>query len=135
LFRVDIARDAVNPHEPLPTPLDFYHGAVLVVGDRVYGASGRLKAWGCVDLKAGKVLQHAEDLTTGCATFADGRIYALCQDGRMALLAPTPEGVKVVSRFAFTDKSKKDVWAHPVICGGRLYLRYHDTLVCYDVRR
>ncbi|HOD82458.1 MAG: outer membrane biogenesis protein BamB [Planctomycetes bacterium ADurb.Bin126] len=135
LVRVDVAREAVSPHEPLQTPLDFYHGAVLVVGDRIYGASGRLKAWGCVDLKAGKVLQHAEDLTTGCATFADGRIYALCQDGRMALLAPTPEGVKVVSRFAFTDKPKKDVWAHPVICGGRLYLRYHDALVCYDVRR
>lgn len=135
LVRLDVTRDGVRPHEPLQTPLDLYHGAVLAVGDRLYGASGRLKAWACVDVAAGKVLQHAPDLTTGCATWADGRIYALCQDGRMALLAPTPEGVKVVSRFDFVPKGKRNVWAHPVICGGRLYMRYHDELVCYDVRR
>ena len=29
----------------------------------------------------------------------------------------------------------KNVWAHPVLCQGRLFLRYHDTLYCYDVRR
>jgi hypothetical protein len=29
---------------------------------------------------------------------------------------------------------KHDVWAHPVILDGRLYLRYHDTLWCYDVK-
>ena len=38
-----------------------------------------------------------------------------------------------VSRFKLVEK-KGDVWAHPVICGGRLYLRYHDRLYCYDVR-
>jgi hypothetical protein len=27
-----------------------------------------------------------------------------------------------------------DAWAHPVLCDGRLYIRYHDTLWCYDVR-
>ena len=25
-------------------------------------------------------------------------------------------------------------WAQPVICDGRLYLRYHETLYCYDIR-
>jgi hypothetical protein len=24
-------------------------------------------------------------------------------------------------------------WAHPVVVGGRLYLRYDDTLYCFDV--
>jgi hypothetical protein len=26
------------------------------------------------------------------------------------------------------------VWAHPVLLDGRLYLRHHDTMWCYDVR-
>ena len=25
-------------------------------------------------------------------------------------------------------------WAHPVVGGGRLYLRYDDNLYCFDVR-
>lgn len=36
--------------------------------------------------------------------------------------------------FALDPKGKSDIRAHPVICDGRLYLRCHDTLYCYDVR-
>jgi hypothetical protein len=32
-----------------------------------------------------------------------------------------------------TDRAR-DAWAHPVLCDGRLYLRYHDTLWCYDAK-
>ena len=28
----------------------------------------------------------------------------------------------------------KPCWAHPVVIGGRLYLRDQDKLMCYDVR-
>jgi len=26
-------------------------------------------------------------------------------------------------------------WSHPVIAGGKLYLREQDTLYCYDVKK
>jgi hypothetical protein len=26
-------------------------------------------------------------------------------------------------------------WAHPVVAGGRLYLRYNDNLFCFDVKK
>jgi len=44
-------------------------------------------------------------------------------------------GIRVVGTFRLADGQVQDVWAHPVLCNGRLYLRYDDTLSCYDVRR
>ena len=35
--------------------------------------------------------------------------------------------------LALDPKGTCDIRAHPVICDGRLYLRCHDTLYCYDV--
>jgi len=32
------------------------------------------------------------------------------------------------------EANRRDAWAHPVILDGRLYLRYHDTLYCYNIR-
>ena len=43
-------------------------------------------------------------------------------------------GLETVGRMEVV-RGKKDVWSHPVICDGRLYVRYHETLHCYDVRR
>jgi hypothetical protein len=48
------------------------------------------------------------------------------------LQKPAGDRFETVGSFQFADG--KDVWAHPVICNGRLYLRYHDTLSCYDIR-
>jgi hypothetical protein len=28
----------------------------------------------------------------------------------------------------------RNAWAHPVIVDGRLYLRYLDTISCYEIR-
>ena len=41
-------------------------------------------------------------------------------------------------RAAFTlsnDNWGCNAWAHPVIHQGRLYLRHHDLLLCYDLRK
>ncbi len=37
------------------------------------------------------------------------------------------------ARFQLVTDRVTDAWAHPVLLDGRLYLRYHDTLYCYDV--
>ena len=38
------------------------------------------------------------------------------------------------TKGGFVFAKKRDVWAHPVICEGRLYLRCRDELSCYDIR-
>jgi outer membrane protein assembly factor BamB len=66
--------------------------------------------------------------------YADGRLYCLAEDGRVALLRPTRERFEIVGQFKLLPERVGDVWAHPVLLSGRLYLRYHDNLWCYDVR-
>ncbi len=67
--------------------------------------------------------------------WADCRRCCQVWDGTVALLKPQPAGFEVVGRFQLVDARNGDAWAHPVLLDGRLYLRYHETLRSYDVRR
>src|SRR5262249_47808321 len=53
--------------------------------------------------------------------------------GVVALVEASPSGYKEVGSFR-VPKTAGPSWAHPVVSGGRLYLREGDRLYCYDVR-
>jgi hypothetical protein len=65
---------------------------------------------------------------------AAGMIYALNFQGTMSLLAVTPDGFELVSRFELKRKPVNSYLAHPVVCGGRLYIRCGNDLHAYNVR-
>ncbi len=46
----------------------------------------------------------------------------------------TPEKFEIVSSFEIT-MGEKEHWAHPVICGGVLYMRHGDVLMAYNVKK
>ena len=118
-------------------PLDTVTGSGLLIGRTLFAAGYRKPKWWClVDWQSGQTKQELKELTTGSAIMADGRIYCLDERGNVALLKPSPQGMEIVSRFRLpTDRKRgKDAWAHPVLCDGRLYLRYHDRLWCHDVK-
>jgi len=52
----------------------------------------------------------------------------------VGLTPATPKGHIVVSRFTIPDGGQK-CWAHPVVCDGRLYIRYGEDLHAYDIKR
>jgi hypothetical protein len=52
----------------------------------------------------------------------------------VALVEATPQGYKEKGRFDPPDQSDTSSWSHPVIAGGKLYLRDQDVLLCYDIR-
>ncbi|MBL7040080.1 MAG: hypothetical protein ISR77_15690 [Pirellulaceae bacterium] len=72
--------------------------------------------------------------TDAAAIWADGKLFVLSADGTALLLKPTAESFQTLGAFSIVPKRTKNAWAHPVLCGGRLYLRYHETLFCYDVK-
>jgi len=115
------------------------HGGTVCVGGMLYGSSsrGEMRGWVAVAAETGKpsLVNPAGDLGDGSMIFADGRFYCLTMRGRMTLQEPTGDGFKAAGAFPLTEGKEQDVWAHPVLCQGRLFLRYHDTLFCYDVRR
>ena len=121
--------------------LDTVTGGAVLVGsatgnDTLYSAGYReSKWWFGIDWQTGETKYELKDFTTGAAIYADGRLYCLDEKGYAGLLKPGPTSLEVVGRFALVTGNVNDAWAHPVLLDGRLYLRYHDTLFCYDVKR
>ena len=136
LWRLGESGGRVGADEVWHTTLDTCQGSVVVRDGKIFGSfyPGR-KGWAAVDAKDGRVLYQAGDLVKGAVLHADERLYALSEDGWMRLLEPQATEFAERGKFRFTTPRGNDAWAHPVILNGRLYLRYHDTLTCYDVRR
>lgn len=122
--------------EPLwKTPLDTCHGGAVLVDGALYGSWYRdRRGWACVDAATGALRYETRELAMGPILYADDRLYVLSQDGVAALLKPGRERFEFLGRFPLVQEHKNDVWTHPVILHGRLYLRYHETLFCYDIR-
>jgi outer membrane protein assembly factor BamB len=126
--------DLENGQEIWTTPLDTCQGGVILHEGKLLGAfyPGR-KGWAAVDAKTGSVLYQQADWVKGCAAFADGRLYALSEDGWMRLIEPTATEFKLHGEFRVAQAAG-EAWAHPVILNGRLYVRYHEHLFSYDVK-
>lgn len=112
-----------------------HHGGVILVGKHLYGFSDS-KGWTCMDFETGNVVWHEKGIGKGSLVYADGLLYLHSEDGpgTVAIIEASPDGYKELSRFDPPDRSKLHSWPHPVVTGGRLYLRDQDVLQCYDVR-
>jgi hypothetical protein len=55
--------------------------------------------------------------------------------GTVALVEATPTGYKETGRFNQPERTRLNSWVHPVVVGGKLYLRDQDLLLCYDVKK
>jgi hypothetical protein len=45
-----------------------------------------------------------------------------------------PKAFKPVSSFDILPGGSGPLWAHPVVFGGRLYIRHDKILMAYDIR-
>jgi outer membrane protein assembly factor BamB len=113
-------------------PLDNHHGGVILVDGYLYGSSGR--GWHCLRWEDGQSTYRERGVGKGSLTFCDGMLYTLSENGRMGLVAATPNGHELVGQFALPKGGQGNSWAHPVVCGGRLYIRHGDFLYAYDVQ-
>ena len=114
-----------------------HHGGIVLVGDSIYGGHGNNNGLPtCIDLKTGKVLWKRRGPGRGSAAlvYADGNIYFRYQNGIMALIEASPEGLHLKGTFSIPGAGG-DSWSHPVVAGGKLYLREKDSLLVYNVRQ
>lgn len=133
-FRLHVTGQNVRIERTWTGGLNCLTGGVVHLDGRLYGSGYRANdGWLCLDAGTGKTLYSKRDLNSGAVLAADGLLYCLAERGEMALLKPTDKGFETKGRFALVTKHRKDAWAHPVIHAGRMYLRYHDTLWCYDI--
>ena len=116
--------------------LDNCHGGTILLNGMLYGCGCRQggKNFYCVDFLTGKTIKLDPTLGKVGISYADGMLYCINHRGMMYLLAVTPDGFDVVSQFDLGKRPSNSYLAHPVICGGRLYLRCNDDLFVYDIR-
>jgi outer membrane protein assembly factor BamB len=111
--------------------MDDYHGGILLHNGYIYGCGSKGRSWFCIDFLTGKQMWRTQG--NGSLTFADGMLYLYDEKGTMKLVKATPEKFEKTGEFKVPGGSMGAYWAHPVVCGGRLYLRYADKLFAYNI--
>jgi outer membrane protein assembly factor BamB len=117
------------------------HEGVVLIGDFIYGYSETNRGqWVCQDLMTGKIRWASRKLGRGSVTCADNRLYCYTDtDGTAALAEPNPSGWKEHGRFTIPRhpahrQYNNNIWPHPVVANGHLFLRDQEFIFCYDVK-
>lgn len=121
-----------------PKVMQNHHGGMVLVGEHIYCGHGHNSGLPlCIEMKTGKVAWRpgrGPGAGSAAAAYADGHLYFRYEDGLIALIEATPEKYLLKGTFTMGSTLEKS-WPHPVITGGRLYLRDDDALLCYDVQQ
>ena len=108
-----------------------HHSSSVLIGDHLYGFSSSILT--AMKFDTGELAWRDRSVGKGSLVYADGHLYLLSENGVVGLVEATPTGYKEKGRFRIQQDSLP-TWAHPVVAGGRLYLRDQDTIYAYDVR-
>jgi hypothetical protein len=86
-----------------------------------------------MEFATGKVVWRDRSVGKGSVSYADGHLYLQGEDNVVGLAEATPAGYREKGRFKIADEGLP-TWSHPVISGGRLYVRNQRILTAYDLR-
>jgi outer membrane protein assembly factor BamB len=108
-----------------------HHGGVVLVNGYLYGFNNAILT--ALEFATGRVAWRHRSVGKGSVTYADGRLYIVGETNTVGLADVSPSGYRETGRFTIADHGYP-TWAHPVVSGGRLYIRNQDTLTAYDVQ-
>ncbi|MGB0766156.1 MAG: PQQ-binding-like beta-propeller repeat protein [Phycisphaeraceae bacterium] len=126
-----------------PPVFDPQHGYLYMNINENANLKGRDKQGGlaCISRSTGEIKWRTgndPNLNRGALTIADGKIYAFDGDtGELILINPTPQKYDPIASFvAIEPKGRSNnAWSPIVITDGRLIIRDHQQIVCYDLRK
>ncbi|MFN3153096.1 PQQ-binding-like beta-propeller repeat protein [Bremerella sp.] len=126
----DIVPEELYFNPKLPTAI----GGSVKVGDYLYGCSGSTLL--CVEFLSGEIKWQERISAAASILYADGRLYLHTEDGKAMMVTASPEKLEVISEFTLPEQPEGTgkEWAYPALANGKLYLRQHGTLWCYDVK-
>ncbi|MBI3854163.1 MAG: PQQ-binding-like beta-propeller repeat protein [Planctomycetes bacterium] len=108
-----------------------HHGGIVRLGDHMYGFGNAGLI--CMNFLTGKIAWVNRSVSKGSLVYADGMLYCLGEGHQMALVEANPAEYREHGRFKI-DNLGRPSWAHPVVAGGRLFLRNQERLAAYDVK-
>ena len=120
-----------------------HHGGVVLIDGHVYGFSDtRDGGLVCQNMLSGERVWNQREMPSmakGAVFAAGGMLYCLSEnDGMVTLVEATTSGYTPKGQFKLEPQSdqrhvKGKIWSHPLVIGGRLYLRDQELIHCYDV--
>lgn len=108
-----------------------HHSSSVLVGDHLYGFSSAVLT--AMRFDTGEIAWRDRSVGKGSLVYADGHLYCFSENGVVGLVEATPAGYREKGRFRIPQDSLP-TWSHPVVAGGRLFLRDQDTIYAFDVR-
>jgi outer membrane protein assembly factor BamB len=109
-----------------------HHATSVLVGDHLYGFDSAILT--ALKFDTGEVAWQNRSVGKGSLVFADERLYLFSEGGVVGLAEASPSGYREHGRFELKSTGRLPTWSHPVVSGGRLFLRDQDNLYAYDVR-
>ena len=109
-----------------------HHSSSVLVGDYLYGFSSSILT--AMKFDTGEIAWRNRSVGKGSLVYADGNLYCYSENGVVGLVEATPTGYQEKGRFRI-QQGELPTWTHPVVAGGRLYLRDQDTIYAFDVKQ
>jgi len=121
------------------------HGGVVMINGFIYGyAEPPASGWVCQNMKTGEIAwtEKAQDTGIGKGSVIginDRLLLFDMQSGALVVVAASPDGWKEFGRMEIPERTKvstqdNQLWTHPVVANGKLYVRDHDLLFCFDLK-
>jgi outer membrane protein assembly factor BamB len=115
------------------------HSDPLILNGYVYGYSGNSSSnhgnLVCLRLSDGKEMWNSTAVGNGTFAYADGFLVCFDIKGNLYLVEAKPDKFVKSGEFKKAMPSVRNPsWTAPVIANGRLYLRYLQHLICYDIK-
>jgi outer membrane protein assembly factor BamB len=108
-----------------------HHASSVLVGEHLYGFSSAILT--AMHFNTGQVAWRDRSVGKGSLVFADERLYLFSEGGTVGLAEANPSAYREHGRFQIRT-GNLPTWSHPVVSGGKLFLRDQDTIYAYDVR-
>jgi outer membrane protein assembly factor BamB len=118
------------------------HGGVVLINGYIYGFADRI-GWVCQDLKTGENVwvEKNDVVSKGAVLAVNDRLLLLNERGGMiTVVAASPDGWKEFGRMEIPERVEEEsardhmVWTHPVVANGKLYIKDHNLLFCFDLK-
>jgi outer membrane protein assembly factor BamB len=119
------AREVYFTHE-----MRNHHASSVLVGDHLYGFSSSILT--AMHFDTGKPVWRNRSVGKGSLVFAGDRLYLYSEDGVVGLAEANPAEYREHGRFQIKT-GNLPTWSHPVVSGGKLFLRDQDTIYAYEV--
>jgi outer membrane protein assembly factor BamB len=114
-----------------------HHGGMVLDRGYVFAGSGHNKGFPVsIKLADGKLAWgpiRNQGQGSAAVTFADGHLYMRYQNGLVVLVEATPEGYREKGSFKIPGVNHPS-WSHPVVAGGKLFVREQGSLYVYDLK-